>query len=109
MKKRNKIKEIKDKIEIFILCFFALVILLIGCHYGATYTIKGTVYNINENEITFEDKTGNLFSCYTEESNPDIYKGEKFILKLNHKGTELDRTDDGLIDFGKHSFLCFVW
>ena len=91
---------------IIILCLF---ILIIGCHLDATYMIKGTVYSVNGNEIMFEDITGNLFSCYTEENNPNIRKGEKFVLKFDHKGTESDRSDDGLINYGKHSFLCFVW
>ena len=95
----------KNKL-ILILC---LLILFIGFHMEATYTTKAKVYSVNGNEITFEDTTGNLFSCYTEEDSPNVYKGEKFILKLDHKGTESDRSDDGLIDFGKRSFLCFVW
>lgn len=94
----------KNKITL-ILCLF---VLLIGFHMEATYTMKGTVYSVNENEITFEDTTGNLFSCYTEDS-PNVHKGEKFVLKFDHKGTESDRSDDGLINYGKHSFLCFVW
>ena len=94
----------KNKITL-ILCLF---VLLIGFHMEATYTIKGTVYSVNENEITFEDTTGNFFSCYTEDS-PNVHKGEKFVLKFDHKGTESDRSDDGLINYGKHSFLCFVW
>lgn len=94
----------KNKITL-ILC---LLVLLIGFHMEATYTMKGTVYSVNENEITFEDTTGNLFSCYTEDS-PNVHKGEKFVLKFDHKGTESDRSDDGLINYGKRSFLCFVW
>ena len=93
----------------FLIDVIILFILLIGFHMEATYTIKGSVYSVNGNEITFEDTTGNLFSCYTEEDSPNVYKGEKFILKLDHKGTESDRSDDGLIDFGKRCFLCFVW
>lgn len=94
----------KNKITL-ILC---LLVLLIGFHMEATYTIKGSVYSVNGNEITFEDTTGNLFSCYTEDS-PNVRKGEKFVLKFDHKGTESDRSDDDLINYGKHSFLCFVW
>ena len=93
----------------YIIDIIILFILLIGFHMEATYTIKGTVYSVNENEITFEDTTGNLFSCYTEENNPNIHKGEKFVLKFDHKGTESDRSDDGLINYGKHHFRCFVW
>ncbi len=95
----------KNKL-ILIFCTF---IILICCHLDATYTMKGQVYSVNGNEITFEDTTGNLFSCYTKEDSPNVHKGEKFILKFDHKGTESDRSDDGLINFGKHNFLCFVW
>lgn len=91
----------------FLIDVAIIIILFIGFHMEATYTMKGTVYSINGKEITFEDTTGNLFSCYTEDS--DVHKGEKFILKFDHKGTESDRSDDGLINYGKHSFLCFVW
>lgn len=86
-----------------------IIILFIGFHMEATYTTKAKVYSVNGKEITFEDTTGNLFSCYTKEDSPNVHKGEKFILKLDHKGTESDRSDDGLINYGKHNFLCFVW
>lgn len=92
----------------FLIDVAVIIILFIGFHYEATYTMKGTVYSVNGNEITFEDTTGNLFSCYTKDS-PNVYKGEKFVLKFDHKGTESDRSDDGLINYGKRSFLCFVW
>lgn len=86
-----------------------ILFLFIGFHYEAVYTMKGTVYNVNGNEITFEDTTGNLFSCYTKEDSHNVHKGEKFVLEFDHKGTESNRSDDGLINYGKHSFLCFVW
>lgn len=101
-------KKILNFIEDAIILLPILIILLIGFHMEAVYTMKGTVYSVNGKEITFEDTTGNLFSCYTEDS-PNVHKGEKFVLKFDHKGTESDRSDDGLIDFGKHHFLCFVW
>ena len=93
----------------YIIDVIIIIILFICFHMEATYTMKGSVYSVDGNEITFEDITGNLFSCYTEENSPNVHKGEKFVLKLDHKGTESDRSDDGLINFGKHSFLCFVW
>ena len=39
----------------YIIDVIIIIILLIGFHMEATYTIKGTVYSVNENEITFED------------------------------------------------------
>lgn len=93
----------------FIVSTVIILFLILCFHMEATYTMKGTVYSVNGKEITFEDTTGNLFSCYTEENNPNVHKGEKFILKLDHKGTEGDRTDDGLIDFGKHCICRIMW
>lgn len=88
----------------------AIIAFLVLCfHMEATYTVKGTVYSVNGNKITFEDTTGNLFSCYTKEKHPHLHKGEEFIIKLDHKGTEADRTDDGLIDFGKHCICRIMW
>ncbi len=84
----------------FILCF----------HMEATYTVDAEVYSVNGNEVMFEDiKTHDVFSCYTKEEHPHLHKGEEFVIKLDHKGTESDRNDDGLIAFGKNCFLCFVW
>ena len=99
------------KIRYAIIAVLCTVIILIGCHLDATYTMKGYVEFVNGNEITFVDETGNLFSCTTEteEMTPNLDKGNEYILKFSHKGTESNRLDDGLIDFGKHSFLWFVW
>lgn len=88
----------------------AIIAFLILCfHMEATYTAKAKVYSVEGNKVTFEDVTGNLFSCTTEEDSPNLHKGEKFIIKLDHKGTEADRTDDGLIDFGKHCICRIMW
>ena len=87
-----------------------IIAFLVLCfHMEATYTVKAKVHSVEGNKVTFEDTTGNLFSCYTEEDSPNIHKGEKFILKFDHKGTEADRTDDGLIDFGKHCICRIMW
>lgn len=91
-RKKNKIQELKEKAKIFILCFFALIILLIGCHYEATYTMKAEVYSINGNEITLEDITGNLFSYYGDTDN--LYIGQTCKIKFDHNGTESNREDD---------------
>lgn len=94
----------KNKI-VLILCLF---VLLVGIHYEAVYTTKGTVYSINGNEVTFETN-GHLFSCTTEEDSPNLKKGEVKWLKLTTEATESDVKDDHLINFGDHHFLCFVW
>ena len=95
---------IKIIVSTAVIAFLALCF-----HMEATYTMKGTVYSVNRNKITFEDATGNLFSCYTKEEHPHLRKGDKFVLKFDHKGTEADRTDDSLIDFGKHCICRIMW
>ncbi len=88
----------------------AVIAFLVLCfHMEATYTMKGTVYSVNGNEITFEDATGNLFSCYTEEEHPHLHKGDEFILKFDHKGDEAHRENHTLIDFGKHCICRIMW
>ena len=86
-----------------------IAFLILCFHMEATYTMKGTVYSIKGNEVTFEDATGNLFSCYTEEEHPHLHKGDEFVLKFDHKGDEAHRENHTLIGFGKYRFLCFVW
>lgn len=78
----------KSKI-ILVLCLF---ILIIGCHLDATYTMKAEVYSINENEITLEDITGNLFSYYGDTDN--LHIGQTCKVKFDHNGTESNRKDD---------------
>ena len=107
--KRNKIKKLKDKAEIFILCLICLIILLIGCHYEATYVVKGTVFSINEDEdiVSFEIRD-NIFECEATETEL-LNEGDEFWVKLTNEATESYPEDDHLIKFGKKHFLCFVW
>lgn len=82
-----------------ILLFVSLVsILLIGCHFDATYTMKGTISSIDTSakEVFFIDDTGNIFSYYSDLSNE--YVGKHITVKFDHMGTESDRTDDHVID-----------
>ena len=106
-KKKNKMQELKEKAEIIILCFFGLIILLLGCHYEATYVVKGTVNSINENIVSFEIKD-NIFECEATETEL-INEGDEFWVKLTNEATESYPEDDHLIKFGEHHFLCFVW
>ena len=105
--KRNKIKKLKDKAEIFILYFIYLIILLIGCHYEATYVVKGTVNSINEDVVSFEIRD-NIFECEATETEL-LNEGDEFWVKLTNEATESNPYDDHLIGFGKKHFLCFVW
>lgn len=89
----------------------AIILFLILCfHMEATYTVKAKVHSVEGNKVTFEDiNTHDQFSCYTKEKHPHLHKGEEFIIKLDHKGTESDRSDDGLINFGKHCICRIMW
>lgn len=92
----------KSKI-ILAICLF---VLLIGCHYEATYVVKGTVNAIEGNVVSFEVRN-NIFECTATETN-FLNEGDEFWVKLTNEATE-NPEDDHLIDFGKQHFLCFVW
>lgn len=85
-----------------------LVILIVGCHYEATYVTKGTVNNIEGNVVSFEIRD-NIFECTTKETNPSLKIGEEKWVKLTTEATEETVEDDHFIKFGDHCFLCFVW
>lgn len=87
-----------EKILAGLLLVGLVLVLLWGCHLDATYKLKGTVYSVSPTEICFEDKTGELYSCYATETE-NVKVGDKYILKFDHKGTESDRSDDGLIGY----------
>lgn len=78
-----------------ILIILTLITLIIGCHLDATYKMSGYVYSINGNEITIEDKTGNLYAYYGDTDS--LFIGQACVVKFNHKGTESDRTDDTIV------------
>lgn len=109
-KKKNKIQELKEKAEIFALCLIALVILLIGCHYEATY-VSNNCKVISKTETTLEVENLNNHMVYECEATgtETIHIGEKICCKFTNEATESNPEDDHWIDFGKHSFLCFVW
>ena len=109
MKRKNKIQKLKDKAEILILCFFALLILLLGCHYEATYVAKCKVISVTETSIEVENLHTHVnYECEaTEAETIDI--GKKLYCKFTNECTESNPYDDHLIGFGKKHFLCFVW
>lgn len=84
----------KNKI-ILIFCTF---VLFIGCHFDATYTMKGTISSIDTSakEVFFIDETGEEFSYYSDLS--DEYIGKHITAKFDHMGTESNRIDDHVID-----------
>lgn len=77
---------------ILILC---ILIILIGCHLEATYTMDAEIYSINGNEIVLEDITGNLFSYYGDTDN--LHIGQTCKVKFANKATESNRYDDTIV------------
>lgn len=109
-KKRNKIQKLKTKVEIFALCFFALVILLIGCHYEATYVSNNCkVISVTETSIEVENLNNHVAYKCEATGTETIHIGEKICCKFTNECTESNPYDDHWIAFGKHSFFCFVW
>lgn len=96
-----------EKIKNLLILVFIVSILLIGCHYEATYVVKGTVNSIEENIVSFEVRD-NIFECTATETE-SLNEGDEFWVKLTNEATESYPEDDHLIDFGTHHFLCFVW
>ena len=110
MKKRNKIQEIKEKAEIFVLCFFGLIILLLGCHYEATYVSNNCeVISVTETSIEVENLNNHVsYKCEATETD-SINIGEVLCCKFTNECTENNPYDDHFIDYGNHCFWCFVW
>ena len=109
MKKENKIQKLKAKAEILILCLIGLIILLVGCHYEATYVAKCKV--ISKTETTLEVENLHNHVCYECEATETetIHIDEILCCKFTNECTESDPYDDHWVNFGEHSFLCFVW
>lgn len=68
--------------------FFIITIIIIGIVALLPLlnrrSVSARVYDVNENSVIFEDKTGNLW----KEENNNFSLNEKVILILNDKGTE---------------------
>ena len=110
MKKRNKIQEMKEKAKIFALCLICLIILLIGCHYEATYVSNNCeVISVTKTSIEVENLNNHV--CYKCEATgtETIHIGKKLCCKFTNEATESNPYDDHFIDYGNHCFWCFVW
>ena len=103
-------RQSKVEIAFAIIVFIAFVLVLMwGFHLDATYTTKATVFSTTKDTVSFlEERTGQVFSCYADNTEA-LEKGDKYIIKFDHNGTETNRFDDRLIDFGRHQFLWFLF
>ena len=61
---------------------------------SADYTIEAIVVSTQDDEVTIEDRQGNLWTYYTEDKQEQA--GDTVIATLNDKDTE-DKTDDEII------------
>lgn len=103
----------KDKIITVIADIIVLlpiiVIIMIGCHCEATYVAKCEV--VSKTETTLEVENIHTHVNYECEAigTETIHIGEKLYCKFTNEATESNPCDDHFINYGKHSFLCFVW
>lgn len=99
----------KNKLFIYIGCVFCLFILILGCHYEATYVAKCKIVSKTETTLEAENLYTHVnYECEATETEK-INIGEKLYCKFTNECTESNPYDDHWIAFGKHSFLCFVW
>lgn len=103
----------KDKIISIIADIIVLlpiiIVVMIGCHCEATYIAKCEVVSKTETNLEVENIYTHVnYEC--EATGTETVKvGEKLRCKFTNEATEDNPYDDHWIDFGKHSFLCFVW
>lgn len=71
------------------------LLVLLGLMVNAlqSYSIKGTVVEVNFDEVIIEDVTGELWKVFAD----DLEVGDEVMLKMNDKGTT-NRTDDEVKD-----------
>ncbi len=106
---KNKIQKLKEKAEIIILCLIGLIILLIGCHYEATYVSNNCkVISVTETSIEIENLNNHVAYECEATGTETIHIGEKICCKFTNECTGTPY-DDHFIDYGNHCFWCFVW
>lgn len=101
--------KILNFIEDAIILLPILVILIIGCHYEATYVEKCKVISKTETTLEVENLNNHVNYKCEADATETIKVGERFYCKFTNECTESNPYDDHWIDFGKHHFLCFVW
>lgn len=103
---KNKITSI---IADAIILFPIIVILMLGFHCEATYVERCRVVSKTETSLEVENiHTHVNYECEAT-GTETIHIGEKLCCKFTNEATESNPYDDHFINYGKHSFLCFVW
>jgi hypothetical protein len=71
------------------------LLVLLGLMVSAlqSYSIKGTVVEVNFDEVVVEDVTGRQWKVFAD----DLEKGDEVVLKMKDKGTT-NRADDEVKD-----------
>lgn len=99
----------KDKIYLICLCLICMTIIILGCHYEATYIAKCKVISKTETTLKVENLHNHVcYECEATETET-IHIDEILCCKFTNECTESDPYDDHWVNFGEHSFLCFVW
>ena len=105
---KNMKNKIADMLADIIVLFPIIVILMLGFHCEATYVEKCRV--VSKTETTLEVE--NIYTHVNYECEADatetINIGEKLYCKFTNECTD-NPYDDHFINYGKRSFLCFVW
>ena len=95
----RKTRAKKNIITIFQMIIVSVIFVasLAFCSYVEShYSIKGRVYQVEDNIVTFEDKTGNLWDAITDE---DLTKGQEVKIYFYNNHTDNTRFDDELINY----------
>ena len=92
-----------------ILSITLISILLIGCHYEATYVAKCKVISKTETTLEVENLNNHVSYECEADATETIKIGEKLYCKFTNECTESNPYDDHWIAFGTHYFRCFVW
>ena len=78
---------------LIVVCVIGLIGLLVGIE--TTYTRKGQVVYVEDNNVTVEDESGFLWELETDE----LQKGQMVVLKMNDNNTDGIITDDIIVDY----------
>ena len=78
---------------LIIVCVIGFIGLLGGIE--TTYTRKGQVIYVEDNNVTVEDESGFLWELETDE----LQKGQMVVLKMNDNNTDGIITDDIIVDY----------
>jgi len=96
MRKARVNKNIVTIFQMIIVSIIFVASLAICSYVESHYSIEGTVYQVEDNIVTFEDKTGNLWDAITDE---DLTEGQEVKICFYSNHTDNTRFDDELINY----------